>query len=130
MSVSDEYRRQLEAAKRASLGQLLLKGARLLDEQALARVRARTGRDVRPSHTALLPHVDLEGTRLTTLAARLGVTKQAAGQAVAELQQMGMLETVADPTDGRAKLVRFSARGRRGLLEGIAVLRELEAELG
>lgn len=124
------YRERLEAAKRASTAQLLFKAARLLNDEALSRVRARSGeRRLRASHTTLLPHIDLEGTRLTVLADKLGVTKQAAGQLVEELEQMGVLERVDDPTDGRAKLIRFSKAGRRGLLDGLGVLRELEQEL-
>ena len=126
----DAYRARLEAAKRASLGHLLFRSARLLDEQALARVRAQSGfATLRPAHTKLLPHLDLAGTRLTDLAARLGVSKQAAGQLVEDLERMGVLERVAHPEDGRARMVRFSARGRRGLLHGLGVLRDIEGEL-
>lgn len=123
------FERKLAVAKAHSTGQLLFKAARLLDEQALARVRARTGKPVRPSHTAVLPHLDLAGTRLTTLADRLGITKQAVGQTVQELEDMGVVERVVDPSDGRAKLVRFTALGRRGLLHGLGVLGTMEEEL-
>ena len=124
------YPSRLEAAKRASLGHLLFRSARLLDEEALARVRAQSGiSTLRPAHTKLLPHIDLGGTRLTDLAARLGVSKQAAGQLVDEMIGMGMLERAPHPDDGRARMVRFSARGRRGLLHGLGVLREIEGEL-
>jgi DNA-binding MarR family transcriptional regulator len=126
----DTFRAELERRKKDSVGQLLFRCARLFNEMALARVRARLGGPkVRASHTTLFPFVDLEGTRLTELAARMGVSKQAAGQLVEELEQMGVLERVPDPADGRAKLVRFSPRGRRGLLEGLALLRGLELEL-
>jgi len=126
----DAFRAELERRKKDSVGQLLFRCARLFNEMALARVRARLGGPkVRASHTTLFPFVDLEGTRLTELAARMGVSKQAAGQLVGELEQMGVLERVPDPADGRAKLVRFSSRGRRGLLEGLALLRGLEREL-
>jgi DNA-binding MarR family transcriptional regulator len=124
-----EYRARLEAEKAQSTLQLLFKAARLINERAIARVRERTKQPVRVAHTTLLPHVDLEGTRLTELAARLGVTKQAAGQLVDELVEMGVLERVPDPADARAKLIRFSKRGRAGLLEGLNVLRELEEEM-
>ena len=127
--VTTAFRQKLEADKARSTLQLLFKAARLINEDAIARVRKRTGEPVRVAHTALLPHVDLEGTRLTELARRMGVTKQAVGQLVDELEQMGQLERVPDPEDSRAKLVRFSKRGRKGLLDGLAVLRELEAEL-
>ena len=118
----------LERAKRESTLQLLFKAARLLNDEALARVRARTGADVRAAHTALFPHIDWEGTRITDIAARAGITKQGVGQLVDDLERAGLLERVPDPADGRAKLVRFTATGRRALLDGIAVLREVEAD--
>lgn len=123
------FRERLEAEKSERTLQLLFKAARLANERAIATLRARTGKPVRVAHTALLPHVDFEGTRLTELARRLGVSKQAAGQLVDELVLMGLLERVPDPADARAKLVRFSRRGRRGLVEGLGVLAELEDEL-
>lgn len=120
---------ELERAKQRSLGQVLLKSARLLDEQAIALVRARTGEQgLRRSHTAVLPHVDFEGTRLSVLAERLGVSKQAAGQLVDDLEAMGVMERVPDPADARAKLVRYSRKGQRALLHGLGVLREIERE--
>ncbi|MBX3212108.1 MAG: MarR family transcriptional regulator [Labilithrix sp.] len=125
----DSFAAELEGAKASSTLQLLFKAARLLDERAIERLRRRTRLPVRAAHTTLLPHIDLEGTRLTELARRLGVSKQAVGQLVDELVAMGLLERVADPADLRAKLVRFTKRGRAGLFEGLAVLRELEVEL-
>ena len=93
------------------------------------RVRRRSGLEaLRASHTALFPHIDFEGTRLTELARRLGISKQAVGQLVGELEAMGTLERVPDPSDGRAKLIRFSAQGRRGMLQGLGVLKELEVD--
>lgn len=120
----------VEKAKRASVGQLLLKGARLLDERALARIN-RQGPKVtlRPAHTSLLPHIDQQGTRLTELARRLGVTKQAAGQLVSDLESMRLLERVDDEADGRAKLVRFTRAGVEAIGHGLSVLRGIEDEL-
>jgi len=120
---------EIEAAKRQSFGHLLLKTARLFNERAVARVRAKTGADFRAAHTALLPHVDFDGTRLTELAARVGTSKQAVGELVAELEEMGMLRRDVDPSDARARLVRFTPRGKRALLHGLGVLGEIEAEL-
>lgn len=120
---------ELEAKKRASTAQLLFKCARLLNERAIRTVRERTGRPVRVAHTLLLPHIDFEGVRSTELARRLGVSKQAVGQLVDELVEMRIVERVADPDDGRAKLVRFSARGRRSILDGLGVLGEIERDM-
>ena len=120
----------LERKKRASVGQLLFKCARLLNERAIDRVNRQVGQPVlRASHTNLFPHIDFEGVRLTELAQRLGITKQAVGQVVAELEEMGVVELRPDPSDGRAKLVRFTAKGAKGIEHGLSVLAELETEL-
>lgn len=122
--------RDLERVKQANVGQLLLKSARLLDERALARVnQSGVSIELRPAHTSLLPHIDREGTRLTELARRLGVTKQAVGQLVSELEGLGMLTRVDDPEDGRAKLVCFTERGIEAIHHGLSVLRGIEGEL-
>lgn len=128
--MSDEaYRNRLDRAKRASTLQLLFRAARLFDEQALRRIGEQRGRPpLRRAHTSLLPHIDLEGTRVGDLAERLGVTKQAVSQLVDDLEAMGVLERVVDEEDARARRVRFTAKGRAGLLDGLAVLGKLEAE--
>lgn len=120
---------QLEAAKRESTGQLLLRAARLFNERAVARVQRSGEPRFRLAHTRLFPHIDLEGTRLTELARRAGVTKQAVGPLVAELESFGVVRRQPDPEDGRALQVRFTQRGMRALLHGLAVLGELEDEL-
>lgn len=125
-----DYEKKLEAEKQASTLQLLFKAARLLDEEALARIAQKPGRvRLRRSHTSLFPHIDLEGTRVTELAERLGVTKQAASQLVDDLEQLGVLARVPDPGDARARRVIFTQLGREGLLEGLNVLRQMEREL-
>lgn len=120
----------LEREKRASVGHLLFECARLLDERALARLNQEPGRpQLRPAHTRLVPHIDFEGTRLTDIAKRIGVSKQAVGQLVADLATMGVVELLADPEDGRAKLVRFTGKGAEAFRHGLQVLRTIEGEL-
>jgi DNA-binding MarR family transcriptional regulator len=120
---------RLEELKRESTGQLLLKCARLLDERAVERVRAAGAPRLRPAHTRLLPHIDPDGTRLTDLARRLGITKQAVGQLVGDLVEMGTLSLEPDPLDGRARRVQFTERGMKAIAHGLGVLAEIEAEL-
>jgi len=120
--------RALERLKRQSTAQLLFKCARLVDERALAKIREATGHPIRRAHTALFPHLDLDGTRITVLAARLGVSKQAVAPLVDELCQWGMLEKISDPSDGRARLVRFVG-GTAGIAAGLTVLASVETEL-
>lgn len=110
--------------KQQSIAQLILKLARRLDEEAISRTRKREGISLlSPAHTRLLPHVELEGTRITELADRLGVTKQAVSQLVDDMEDMGTLERVPDPSDGRAKLVKFSDPS--SLISGLEILNEV-----
>ena len=124
-----ESKREFERRKRESTGQLLLRAARLVNERAVGRVRAEGRPDLRPVHMTLMPHLDMEGTRLTELAARMGISKQGASQIVADLEEMGIVERRRDPSDGRARLVCFTRRGEEALLDGLGVLERLEAEL-
>lgn len=124
----------LAASKRASTAQLLFKCARLVNERAMARVNARVnagvgGRVLKASYTALFPHLDFTGVRVVSLAQRLGISKQAVSQTLAELVEQGIVELVPDPADGRAKLARFTRRGAEAIGDGLVVLRGLEAEL-
>lgn len=121
--------RELEAKKRASLAQLLFRCARRLNERTLAGLRSRIGFALRPAHTDLFPHIDLEGTPQTLLAERLGISKQAVHKRVAELRDAGILEVEPDPSDGRTTRVLFSRKRGRTLLDGLAVLVEVDREL-
>jgi DNA-binding MarR family transcriptional regulator len=130
-SVSAAARRRFEATRDAATLQLLFKAARLANEHALSRVAAGpAGPRVRPAHTTLFPHLDFHGIRLTELAARVGVTKQAVGQLVDDLVDLGVLERVDDPDDRRAKLIRFSRHGHAALMHGLGVLSEIQDALG
>ena len=60
-------------------GQLLQLAYRTADA-AISREVRREGFDVRPSHSAVLAHIDIAtGTRATILAERAGISKQAMG---------------------------------------------------
>jgi DNA-binding MarR family transcriptional regulator len=125
-----EYRKSLERTKQESTLQLLMKAARLVDEEAVRRVSAREGAPrLRRSHTALLPHIDLDGTRLSDLAERLGVSKQAVSELVDDLEEAGVVKRAPDPDDARAKRISFTKKGLDGLMSGLAVLKDFEAEL-
>ena len=130
-SVSAAERRRFETARDAATLQLLFKASRLANERALARLASDPARPpVRAAHTALFPHLDFDGIRLTDLASRVGVTKQAIGQLVDDLAALGMVERIGDPHDKRAKRIRFSRRGFAALMHGLGTLREIEDALG
>lgn len=68
--------------------------------------------DIRIAHHVVFQHLRPEGARVTELAVRARVTKQSMQYLVDHLESGGYLERVPDPADGRAKIVRLTARGR------------------
>ena len=134
--MDSEFPDTLEAAKRASTLQLLFKCSRLINELALTTLPPPHNDDdngglrPRPAHMSLFPHIDLDGTRPSELARRLGISKQAVGQLVDDLAAMGVVERRPDPADRRAILVAFTEAGRASILKGLAHLRQVEDELG
>ena len=69
------------------------------------------GHDLRPSTAQVIPNLPAEGLRVSDLAARLRLTLQRTGQLVSELEEVGYLERIPDPDDGRAKRVVYTRRG-------------------
>jgi DNA-binding MarR family transcriptional regulator len=82
---------------------------------------------IRLVHIALIRNVDENGTRISDIARRAGMTKQATGQLVAEFVELGYIKLVTDPDDGRAKIARYTAKGKRLLLAIVASIEETEA---
>src|SRR4051812_37854302 len=60
---------------------------------------------LRAPHVTALRAMDMDGTRITTMADRAGVTKQAMGQVVKDLEDWGYVFVDSDASDGRARLV-------------------------
>jgi DNA-binding MarR family transcriptional regulator len=87
---------------------------------------AAAGHDIRAKHGAVLANVDSGGTRLTELASRAGMGKPALGELVDELESMGLVERVPDPTDGRAKLVVPTKRGSETISAAARVIAAIE----
>lgn len=121
-------REVLEELRAQNIGRLLLHAQRSYSFAAIEKLRARGHAGLGMAHTAVLPHVDLDGTRITTLAERAGMTKQGMGQLVSDLERLDYLERTTDPTDRRATLVTFTPSGWQFLRDAYEVKRELEAE--
>ncbi|WP_420595909.1 MarR family winged helix-turn-helix transcriptional regulator [Deinococcus sp.] len=110
------------------MGRLLQRAARAFNVLALEKLHQHGHTALSLAHTNLLPHLDTGGTRIVTLAERAGMTKQAAGQLVAELEKHGYVERRPDPDDGRALRVQFTPAGWQYLLDAQEVKRAIEAE--
>ncbi len=68
---------------------------------------------MRFAHLRVLAALEGGPARASTVAERLGTTKQTVGPVVAELVEWGVLIRIPDPTDRRAKLLHFTEEGLR-----------------
>ena len=84
--------------------------------------------DLRVTHGCVFGNVDPDGTRLTELAERAHMTKQSVGEVASDLEQRGYVERVADPADGRAKIIRLTERGREAQAIGRGLIDDIERE--
>ena len=76
---------------------------------ALSNLAARA--QVSAAHVHITRHLQLQGTRLSELAQRAGMSKQAMGDLVDQCEAWGLITREPDPRDARARLVRFTPTG-------------------
>jgi DNA-binding MarR family transcriptional regulator len=120
---ADELRRHRETV----LLRLLIRTAQAETASLVAQLRAAGYRSVRPSYVGLLANIDTEGTRVVTIAERTGNTRQAVSQLVTAIEAAGLLERLADPSDGRSVLVRHTPAGRDLLADALTIMADIEA---
>jgi DNA-binding MarR family transcriptional regulator len=81
------------------------------------------------AHIHITRHLAQGGSRLTDLAMRAGMTKQAMGALVDQCEAWGMVGREPDPTDGRARQVRFTDAGLAWLGAYRDAVAQAESEL-
>jgi len=126
--------------RQSHLGRLLGHALRRFD----ARVLQLMARDVRvplslsnlaarekvgAAHIHITRHLSLAGDRLTDLAERAGMTKQAMAALVAQCEAWGLVTREADAHDARARIVRFTDTGLAWLEAFHTSVAQAEAEL-
>lgn len=128
MSPSDRERDEIRALRDHHIGRLFLHAHRAYSAHAIEELRARGYTELGAAHAAILPHIDVEGTRATVIAERAGMTKQGAGQVIDDLARQGLIERIPDPADGRAALVVFTSAGWRYLRDAAEIKQKIEAD--
>jgi DNA-binding MarR family transcriptional regulator len=117
-----------------TLGFLLREVYEALQTEVYAAVAADGHPAVRETHSPVLRHLPPDGARVADLARAAGYAKQSMAYLVDDLAALGYVTTGPDPTDGRAKLVRLTARGRhlvdKLVAHSEAAERRLAAKIG
>src|SRR5437763_8612104 len=100
-------------APRNSLSSMLVDAQRWL----AAAERANSGRStgLARSQALVFSHLDANGTRPAEIARRAGISRQAVGQTVAQMKELGLVKLAPDPSNRRARLVQPTAKGRKAI---------------
>jgi DNA-binding MarR family transcriptional regulator len=80
------------------------------------------------SFSSVMSYMSFSGTRLVDIAEKRGMTKQAIGQLANEIEELGYIERVPDPHDGRAKNLVFTELGTQLIRDSIEAVKEVEKE--
>jgi DNA-binding MarR family transcriptional regulator len=117
-----------EAEQSIPIGMVAARLHRATQVDCIARLNKAGYTDLRMRHLALLEGLPREGARVTTLASQTGMSKQAMGELIDEIEANGYIERQNDPEDRRARLVVFTAKGQRAYEEAFTVLGEMERD--
>lgn len=115
--------------RQRTLGALLRLPYEALQREVYGGLAARGFPEIRPAHSAVFRHIAPEGSRLTALAERAGMTKQSMAYLVDGLAAAGHLTSTPDPADGRARIVRLTPKGEGVLAALLALSAEAEARV-
>jgi DNA-binding MarR family transcriptional regulator len=81
--------------------------------ELIEQLRAAGYDDITPAHIYVFQTPGPDGKRPTELAQGALMSKQAMNHLLSGLEELGYIDRVAAPGDGRARVVRLTAKGRR-----------------
>jgi len=110
------------------LGTLLRDPALAINELVSEGLVERGFADFRPALGTVGQHIADHGSRITELAQLAQVTKPTVVYLVNDLERLGYVTRVPDPTDGRATLVCFTERGIRAQAAAREIVAQIERD--
>ena len=110
------------------IGALLRVPAQAIQRRIIMELNAAGFEELRVPHMAVLQFPSPDGARPGLLAERAGMSKQAMNQLLRSLENLGYLVRSDAPERGRARIVRFTKRGRGAYTKIHDILRDIERE--
>ncbi len=110
------------------IGALLRVPAQAIHRRIINELNGAGFDELRLPHMAVLQFPGPDGVRPGVLAERAGMSKQAMNQLLRSLEDLGFLVRSAAPDEGRARMVRFTKRGRAAYARVHDILRQIERE--
>ena len=83
---------------------------------------------IRQGHGCVFRFIHEGGSRLTELAESSGLSKQAVGEVVDDLEKLGYVERAQDPDDWRAKVIRLTEKGADAHSTALGIFADIERD--
>ncbi|HUZ45887.1 MAG TPA: MarR family winged helix-turn-helix transcriptional regulator [Terriglobia bacterium] len=112
------------------IGALLRVPAQAIHRRLINELNTAGFEELRLPHMAVLQFPGPDGVRPGTLAERAGISKQAMNQLLGSLEEYGYIVRSDAPNGGRARIIRFTRRGRAAYAKIHEILRDIEREWG
>jgi len=113
-------------AENMLIGALLRIPAQAIQRRIIKQLNAAGFDELRVPHMAVLQFPGPDGVRPSTLAERAGISKQAMNQLLRSLERLGYIVRSDVPHQGRARLVRFTQRGKAAYSKVHDILCDIE----
>ena len=110
------------------IGALLRVPAQAIQRRIIKELNLTGFEELRLPHMAVLQFPGPDGVRPSTLAERAGMSKQAMNQLLRSLECLGYIVRSDVPDHRRARLVRFTKRGKATYSKIHDILRDIERE--
>lgn len=118
----------MDDEQRVNLGVLLFIPYRYSEDRMFRALQDAGFDDWTLAQCRVFQRIGPNGSRLKDLADQAQMTKQSASVMVDQLENLGYVRRLPDPTDGRARLIVIEERGRRAVELTVATLDEIYAE--
>lgn len=116
------------ATQEMLIGALLRVPAQAIQRRIIKELNAAGFEGLSLPHMAVLRFPSPDGARPGVLAERAGMSKQAMNRLLGSLEELGYLVRGDAPDEGRARIVRFTRRGRAAYAKALEVLQDIERE--
>lgn len=119
----------MENSENTPIGRLLLDAFKWFDESLLASLNAQGWPNISHSQSIVMAYLPNEGIRISELARRLDISRQAAQKSVSELEMANLVKTEIDSSNLSAKIVVLTPQGKAIVAAALATFAEIEQQL-
>ena len=110
------------------IGALLRVPGQAIHRRIIRELNSSGFEELRLPHMAVLQFPGPDGVRPGSLAERAGMSKQAMNQLLRSLEHLGYIVRSDAPNESRARIIRFTKRGRAAYSKIHDILRQVERE--